>query len=170
MVVYGVAAIGVFLVVLWVTRRGFAAPESEPPRQWRLAGWMIWLSLLFGGFSGVSQLTAPLLSSLPTSAQQLVSGAILGGVVALVVRLAPGLDQALGGGGHGRCRPRDLDAHGIMQELLSDSTDFRRHGRGEEQGLPGERHQLADALDVRDEAHVEHAVGLVDDEKLDARH
>ena len=87
MVVYGVAAIGVFLVVLWVTRRGFAAPESEPPRQWRLAGWMIWLSLLFGGFSGVSELTAPLLSSLPTSAQQLVSGAILGGVVALVVRL-----------------------------------------------------------------------------------
>jgi hypothetical protein len=87
MVVYGVAAIGVFLVVLWVTRRGFAAPESEPPRQWRLAGWMIWLSLLFGGFSGVSQLTSPLLSSLSTSTQQLVSGAVLGGVVALVVRL-----------------------------------------------------------------------------------
>jgi len=87
MVVYGVAAAGVFLVVLWVTRRGFAAPDSEPPRQWRLAGWMIWLSLLFGGFTGVSQLTAPLLSSLPTSAQQLVGGAILGGVVALVVRL-----------------------------------------------------------------------------------
>jgi len=87
MVVYGVAAIGVFLAVLWVTRRGFAAPESEPPRQWRLAGWMIWLSLLFGGFSGVSQLTAPLLSSLSASTQQLASGAVLGGVVALVVRL-----------------------------------------------------------------------------------
>ena len=28
--------------------------------------------------------------------------------------------------------------------------------------------QLADALDIRDEAHVEHAVGLVDDQKLDA--
>ena len=87
MAVYGVAAVGVFLAVLWVTRRGFVAPDAQPPRQWRLAGWMIWLSLLFGGFSGVSQLTAPLLSSLPTSAQQLVSGAILGGVVALVVRL-----------------------------------------------------------------------------------
>ena len=29
-------------------------------------------------------------------------------------------------------------------------------------------HQLADALDVGDEAHVEHAVGLVDDQDLDA--
>jgi hypothetical protein len=28
---------------------------------------------------------------------------------------------------------------------------------------------LADALDVGNEAHVEHAVGFVDDEKLDAR-
>src|SRR5207249_60149 len=38
----------------------------------------------------------------------------------------------------------------------------------EEQRLAGERHQFADALDVRDEAHVEHAVGLVDDEEVDA--
>ncbi len=37
-----------------------------------------------------------------------------------------------------------------------------------EQRLPGERHQLADALDVGNEAHVEHAVGFVDDQKLDA--
>ena len=57
-----------------------------------------------------------------------------------------------------------------MQELLGDAPDFRRHGRGEEQRLPGERHQLADALDVGDEAHVEHPVGFVDDEKLDAGH
>ena len=34
--------------------------------------------------------------------------------------------------------------------------------------LAGERHQLADALDVGDETHVEHAIGLVDDEELDA--
>ena len=46
--------------------------------------------------------------------------------------------------------------------------DFRRHGGGEEQRLAGERNQLADALDVGDEAHVEHAVGLVDDQELDA--
>ena len=57
-----------------------------------------------------------------------------------------------------------------MQELLGDALDFRRHGRGEEQRLAGERHQLADALDVGNEAHVEHAVGFVDDEQLDAGH
>jgi len=87
MVGYGTAAVVVFLVVVWVTRRGFESGGAEVPRQWRLAGAMVWLSLLFGGFSGISQLTAPLVSSLPASVQQLVSGAILGAVVALVVRL-----------------------------------------------------------------------------------
>ena len=62
----------------------------------------------------------------------------------------------------------DLDAHRIVQELLGDAPDLRRHGGGEEQGLAGERHQLADALDVGNEAHVEHAVGLVDHQELDA--
>ena len=62
----------------------------------------------------------------------------------------------------------DLDAHGILQERLREARDLGRHGRGEEQRLAREGHQLADALDVRDEAHVEHAVGLVDDEDLDA--
>ena len=55
-----------------------------------------------------------------------------------------------------------------MQERLRQALDFRRHGRREEQGLAREGHQPADALDVGDEAHVEHAVGLVDDEDLDA--
>ena len=56
-----------------------------------------------------------------------------------------------------------------MQEGLGEAGDFRRHGRREEQRLPREGHQFADALDVGNEAHVEHAVGLVDDEDLDAR-
>ena len=63
---------------------------------------------------------------------------------------------------------RHLDAHRRVQELLGELGDFRRHGRREEQRLPGERDHLADALDVGDEAHVEHAVGFVDDEDLDA--
>ena len=54
----------------------------------------------------------------------------------------------------------------IVQEGIDDAPDLRRHGRGEEQGLARERHQLADALDVRDEPHVEHAVGFVDDQEL----
>ncbi len=55
-----------------------------------------------------------------------------------------------------------------MQEGTDDALDFRRHGRGEEQGLAGERHQLADALDVGNEPHVEHAVRFVDHQELDA--
>ena len=63
---------------------------------------------------------------------------------------------------------RDLDPHRIVQELLGDAPDFRRHGGGEEQRLAGERHELADALDVGNEAHVEHAVGFVDHQQFDA--
>ena len=80
----------------------------------------------------------------------------------------PVLHQELGDGGDRGRRPRHLDPHRIVQELLGDALDFRRHGRGEEQRLARERHQLADALDVGDEAHVEHAVGFVDDQELDA--
>ena len=69
------------------------------------------------------------------------------------------------GGGRGL---GDLDPHRIVQEGIGDAPDFRRHGRGEEQRLPRERHQLADALDVGNEAHVQHAVGFVDDQQLDA--
>ena len=55
-----------------------------------------------------------------------------------------------------------------MQEGLGDAADFGRHRRGEEQRLPRERHQLADAFDVGNEAHVEHAVGFVDDQQFNA--
>ncbi len=88
--------------------------------------------------------------------------------IALVVRLAAGLDQQLGGVGDCGRRLRDLDPHRIVQELLGDAPDLRRHGGGEEQGLARERHQLADALDVGNETHVEHAVGFVDHQQLDA--
>ena len=58
----------------------------------------------------------------------------------------------------------------VLQEAVGELLDFRRHGGREEQRLAGEGDQLGDALDIRDEAHVEHAVGLVDDEDLDAGH
>jgi hypothetical protein len=56
-----------------------------------------------------------------------------------------------------------------LQELVGQLLDFRRHGGREEQRLPGERDELDDALDVRNEAHVEHPVGFVDHQKFDAR-
>ena len=57
---------------------------------------------------------------------------------------------------------------GIVEELVDEARDLGRHRRREEQRLPARRQQLADLLDVGNEAHVEHAVGLVDDEDLDA--
>ena len=86
---------------------------------------------------------------------------------ALVLGGAPRRHEGLGdvlGGGRGA---GDLDAHRVVEERIGEAGDFRRHGRREEQRLARERHQLADALDVRDEAHVEHAIGFVDDEDLD---
>ena len=70
-----------------------------------------------------------------------------------------------------RCRadPGDFDPHRILQELLGQAGDFRRHGGREKQRLAGERHQLADFLDVGDEPHVEHPVRFVDHEDIDAR-
>ena len=78
-------------------------------------------------------------------------------------------DEALRDGRGGRCGFRHFDAGWIVEELFGQAGDFRRHGGREEQRLAREGHELADALDVRNEAHVEHAVGLVDDENLDAR-
>ena len=77
------------------------------------------------------------------------------------------LHQRLGDVGRRGSRPRDFDANRVLQELLGEPGDFRRHGRGEEQRLPGEGDQLADAFDVGDEAHVEHPVGFVDHQDFD---
>ena len=55
-----------------------------------------------------------------------------------------------------------------MQEGFGDAADFGRHRRGEEQRLPRERDQLADPFDVGNEAHVQHAVGFVDDQQFNA--
>ena len=70
-------------------------------------------------------------------------------------------------GSRSRRRSR-LDPFGIVQELAGQPLDFRRHGGREEQRLAGEGQELADALDVGNEAHVEHPVGFVDHQELDA--
>ena len=51
---------------------------------------------------------------------------------------------------------------GLLQEGIGQAADFRRHGGGEEQCLALARQQGDDALDIGDEAHVQHAVGFVD--------
>ncbi len=57
---------------------------------------------------------------------------------------------------------------GIVQKLLRNPGNLGRHRGREKQGLPGEWRQLEDALDIGDEAHIQHAVGLVDDHDLNA--
>ena len=76
------------------------------------------------------------------------------------------LDQALLDVDVGGRRAGDLDPLGIAQELGRQLLDRRRHGRREQQGLPVLGQLRADFLDVGDEAHVEHPVGLVDDQQL----
>ena len=88
----------------------------------------------------------------------------------LLVILGMRGDETLGDGlgrGGGRCH---LDSLRVLQETVRELLDLRRHGRREEQGLAGERDELRDSLDIGDEAHVEHAVGLVDHEDFDAGH
>ena len=79
-------------------------------------------------------------------------------------------DEVLGNGRGGGGGLGHLDLHRIIEELGNKALNFRRHRRREEERLAARRDQFADALDVGDEAHVEHAVGFVDDEDLDAGH
>ena len=79
------------------------------------------------------------------------------------------LDQHLGDGLGAWTRARETSTRtGLCRKAVGEALDLGRHGGREEQGLAREGQQLADALDVGDEAHVEHAVGLVDHQHLDA--
>ena len=66
-------------------------------------------------------------------------------------------------------RRRRGDAHrrGVGQHLVGELGDLARHGRRQEQRLALARQHPDDPADVADEAHVEHLVGLVEDEDLD---
>ena len=62
-----------------------------------------------------------------------------------------------------------VDAHRLARELGREAADGAVEGRGEQHRLPRRRRLRADALDVLVEAHVEHPVGLVEDEDLELR-
>ena len=64
--------------------------------------------------------------------------------------------------------PADLDGPGRAEKLVCDRFDLSRQGRGEEEGLPFRRQCSDDAPDVRQEAHVEHSLGLVEHEEVEA--
>ena len=66
------------------------------------------------------------------------------------------------------CRARWIIS-GFFSISLRQLQDLRRHRRAEEQRLPLLRHVPQDPPDVGQEAHVEHAVGFVEDEILEMR-
>ena len=66
-----------------------------------------------------------------------------------------------------RGRRRDGHQHRGAQNPGRQGGDVLRHGGREEERLPLGGQQRQDAPDVVDEAHVEHAVGLVEDEEAD---
>ena len=61
----------------------------------------------------------------------------------------------------------DGDADGIAQDRVGEARDVVGHGSRKEQGLPVLGDEGHDAPDILDEAHVEHAVGLVEHHDLD---
>ena len=66
----------------------------------------------------------------------------------------------------GRGLPGDGDVDRVVQVLAGDGPDGRRHGRGEQRGLPLAGSVGQDAVDVLGEAHPQHLVGLVQHQEL----
>jgi hypothetical protein len=67
-----------------------------------------------------------------------------------------------------RRRALHRDRHGVAKDLSRERHDRRRHGRREEQRLAARREVLEDTADVGQEAHVEHAIRLVEDQHFQA--
>ena len=61
----------------------------------------------------------------------------------------------------------DLDQFRRIEQLISELLDVVGEGRGEQEILALGRQQRHDALDVGNEAHIEHAIGLVEHENFD---
>ena len=73
------------------------------------------------------------------------------------------------GHGLGGIRPAaDLDDFGRVLELGGEGLDFLGQGGGEKEGLALFRQAADDAADGRQEAHVQHAVGFVENQGFDA--
>ena len=62
---------------------------------------------------------------------------------------------------------RHGDGDRLVEQRVREVADLLRHGRREEHRLAVAREHRRDAADGLDEAHVEHAVGLVEHEELD---
>ena len=61
----------------------------------------------------------------------------------------------------------DLDGHRVAQDAVGQQADLFGHGGREEERLAVDGHGVENAPDVRQESHVAHAVGFVQNEHLD---
>ena len=68
-----------------------------------------------------------------------------------------------------RVARRDLDRRRVVEKAVGQPPDLVRERGREQQVLAARRKDREDLADVADEAHVEHPVGLVEDEDLDPR-
>ena len=67
----------------------------------------------------------------------------------------------------GRILPRHLDGFRALEEIVRQLLDFRRESRREQQGLLAPGQQCHDAQDIGHEAHVQHAISLVEHQHFD---
>ena len=84
--------------------------------------------------------------------------------LALALWGCPG--QMLGNGVGSTCRRCHFDDLRVGDELVAQCLDVVRQGCREEQRLAERRQQADNALHIGNEAHIQHAVGLVDDKDL----
>ena len=68
---------------------------------------------------------------------------------------------------HRRVAPRHLDHRGLVEQAIGQGLDLVGESGGEQQVLARPRQQGQDALDVMNEAHVEHAIGFVKHQDFD---
>ena len=81
------------------------------------------------------------------------------------------LERELLDGLDGQRRRLDLHGHRVVQVLIGQPPDLRRHRRREQRGLAARGRQRQDPLDVLEEAEVEHLIRLVEhDEAASMEH
>ena len=76
--------------------------------------------------------------------------------------------DGLGDGLCGIGASTDLDGGGLVKELVGEGFDFWGEGSGEEEGLAFFGEGANDAADAGEEAHIEHAIGFIEDEEFDS--
>ena len=76
--------------------------------------------------------------------------------------------DGLGDGFCGVGASTDLDGGGLVKELVGEGFDFWGEGSGEEEGLAFFGEGANDSADAGEEAHIEHAIGFIEDEEFDS--